>query len=107
MRRIWGYLSVITATLFFGISATFDKIMLQEMDPLAIAALTYTIAGIFLFSIRQSPLKEKVLNILNKKNNSENYINRRDYVILIITAVSSCSYCTNTLFKWPKSNNCS
>ena len=89
MKRIWGYLSIITATLFFGISATFDKIMLQEMDPLAIAALTYTIAGIFLFSIRQSPLKEKVLNILNKKNNSENYINRRDYIILIITAICS------------------
>lgn len=89
MKRIWGYLSIIAATLFFGISATFNKIMLQEMDPLAIAALTYTLAGIFLFSIRQSPLKEKVLYILNKKNNSENYINKKDYLILIITAICS------------------
>jgi len=87
MKRLWGYLSVITATVFFGIATPFDKILLQEMHPLAIAALTYTIAGIFLFTIRQSPFKERVLNILNKKNNSENFINKKDYVILIVTAL--------------------
>ncbi|MCK9150907.1 DMT family transporter [Methanobacterium alcaliphilum] len=89
MNRFWGYLSIIMATLFFGISATFNKIMLQEMHPLPIAALTYTLAGVFLFSIRQSPIKERILDILNKKNKSENFISKRDYGILIITAISS------------------
>jgi drug/metabolite transporter (DMT)-like permease len=89
MKRFWGYLSVIAATVFFGIATPFDKILLQEMHPLAIAALTYTIAGIFLFSIRQSPLKERVLSVLNKQNKSENYITRKDYIILIVTALSS------------------
>lgn len=89
MNRFWGYLSVIMATLFFGISATFDKIMLQEMHPILIAALTYTISGVFLFSIRQSPFKERVLDVLNKKNKTEDFISKRDYGILIITAISS------------------
>jgi drug/metabolite transporter (DMT)-like permease len=89
MMRFWGYLSVIMATLFFGISATFDKIMLQEMHPIVIAALTYTIAGVLLFSIRLSPLKERILNIINKKSDSETFISRKDYLILFITAVSS------------------
>jgi drug/metabolite transporter (DMT)-like permease len=89
MNRLWGYLSAIGATLFFGISATLNKIMLQEMHPIAIAALTYTIAGVFLFTLRQSPLKERVLNVLNHENESENFINRKDYIILIITALFS------------------
>ncbi len=89
MKRFWGYLSVILATVFFGISATFDKIMLQDMHPLLIASLTYTIAGVFLFSIRLSPLKESILDIINKKSEAETFISPKDYLILFMTAIAS------------------
>ncbi|MCE7698710.1 MAG: EamA family transporter [Methanobacterium paludis] len=55
MNRYWGYLSVITATIFFGIWNTFSKILLQYLDPIALSAIVYTIAGVFLFLVRLSP----------------------------------------------------
>lgn len=87
MKRLWGYLSIITATIFFGISATLDKIMLSEMHPVTIGAYTYIIAGLFLFSVRQSPLGERIISILNSETLSESDITRRDYAVLFITSL--------------------
>lgn len=67
MRRLWGYISIITATIFFGISATLDKIMLSRMHPVTIGAYTYIIAGLFLFLIRDTPLREHVLDAINSE----------------------------------------
>ncbi|MBC7100113.1 MAG: DMT family transporter [Methanobacteriales archaeon] len=89
MRRLWGYVSVILATIFFGLSAPLNKIMVTEMNPILIGALTYLIAGIFLFSIRQSPLKNLILNVLNREEDGEVSIKPSDYLILAVTAVSS------------------
>ena len=89
MRRLWGYISIITATIFFGISATLDKIMLSSMHPVTIGAYTYIIAGIFLFLIRETPLREHVLNAINRKGESEARIKRNDYLILLLTALLS------------------
>ncbi|MGB9838576.1 MAG: DMT family transporter [Methanothermobacter sp.] len=89
MRRIWGYLSIITATVFFGMSATLDKIMLSEMHPITIGAYTYIIAGIFLFTVRQSPLKENILDVLNRTGDTESRITGRDYLLLLLTALLS------------------
>ena len=87
MKRLWGYLSIITATIFFGISATLDKIMLSEMHPVTIGAYTYIIAGLFLFSVRQSPLGDRIISILNSETLSESDITRRDYAVLFITSL--------------------
>ncbi|WP_321210895.1 DMT family transporter [Methanothermobacter sp. DP] len=89
MRRLWGYLSIITATVFFGMSATLDKIMLSEMHPITIGAYTYLIAGIFLFMVRQSPLKENILDVLNRTGGIESRITGRDYLLLLLTALLS------------------
>ncbi|ADL58826.1 DMT family transporter [Methanothermobacter marburgensis] len=89
MRKVWGYLSIITATVFFGMSATLDKIMLSEMHPITIGAYTYLIAGIFLFMVRQSPLKENILDVLNRTGGIESRITGRDYLLLLLTALLS------------------
>ncbi|HIH61430.1 MAG TPA: DMT family transporter [Methanobacteriales archaeon] len=89
MKRLWGYVSVIFATIFFGLSAPLNKIMVSEMNPILIGALTYLIAGIFLFLVRQSPLKNFILNVLNREKDSEMSIKPSDYLILIVTAISS------------------
>ncbi|MDI9623796.1 MAG: DMT family transporter [Methanothermobacter sp.] len=89
MKRFWGYVSVIFATIFFGLSAPLNKIMVSEMNPILIGALTYLIAGIFLFLIRQSPLKNLILNMLNREKDGEVFIKPSDYLILVVTAVSS------------------
>ncbi|MEW6009849.1 MAG: DMT family transporter [Euryarchaeota archaeon] len=89
MNRIWGYISGILAMFFFGISSPINKIMLYEMDPLVIAAFTYLIAGIFLFSIRLSPLKERILDFINHDSNSEIFISKKDYIIILLTAIFS------------------
>jgi len=89
VKRLWGYVSVILATLFFGLSAPLNKIMLSEMNPIQIGALTYLIAGIFLLLVRQSPLKNSILNMLDRENNAETFIKPSDYLILAVTAILS------------------
>lgn len=89
MKRLWGYVSVILATVFFGLSAPLNKIIVGEMSPILIGALTYLIAGIFLFLIRQSPLKNFILDVLNHGKDGEVFIKPSDYLILVVTAVSS------------------
>jgi drug/metabolite transporter (DMT)-like permease len=83
----WGYLSIVAAMIFFGISSTFNKILLSDIHPISLAALTYIIAGLFLIGIRFSPLKDKILNILNQKTKPDDSIKAKDYGILFLTAI--------------------
>jgi drug/metabolite transporter (DMT)-like permease len=87
-NRKWGYASVIAATVLFGIWNTFSKILLQDLDPLALSALVYCIAGIFLYTVRFSGFNNKLMGMLDSKSEAETYISRRDYVILIITSLA-------------------
>lgn len=84
----WGYLSVLIATVFFGIWSTFSKILLQDLSPLALSALVYCIAGIFLFTIRFSWLNNRLMGILDSESDAETFMLRKDYVILLITALA-------------------
>ena len=43
----WGYLSVIMVTILFGIWNTFNKILLQDLHPLALSASVYVIGSVF------------------------------------------------------------
>ncbi|KAF5079820.1 DMT family transporter [Methanobacterium aggregans] len=88
MSKKWGYLSVIVATLLFGIWNTFNKILLEDLDPIALSAIVYCIAGAFLFIIRFSPLNNRIMSFLDADCNAETHISRRDYLILLVTAVS-------------------
>lgn len=87
MRHFWGYLSVIMVTVIFGLWNTFSKILLSYLDPLALSALVYTIAGASLFMVWVSPSKDRILSVLNKNSLVESSISRKEYGILVITAI--------------------
>ncbi|MGC9517552.1 MAG: DMT family transporter [Methanomicrobiales archaeon] len=87
MKRFWGYLSALMVSLLFGVWFSLDKTLLNYLHPLALAALTYFIAAIFLFFIRFSPLNKIILNFINWEADVEKYIKRKDYFILFLTAI--------------------
>ncbi|WP_414468317.1 DMT family transporter [Methanobacterium sp. ACI-7] len=87
MNRAWGYLSALTVALLFGVWFSLDKTLLGYLHPFALAALTYLIASVFLFIINFSPLKEKILNFINRKSEVEDFITKKEYFILALTAV--------------------
>lgn len=60
--------------------------MLGYLHSFTLALLTYLIASAFLFIINFSPLRE-ILDLINQKSEVENYITRREYLILFLTAV--------------------
>ncbi len=86
--RKWGYVSVLAATVLYGIWNTFSKILLQDLDPLALSALVYCIAGIFLFSVRYSGINNRLMGMLDSKFEAETFMTRKDYLILLITATA-------------------
>lgn len=87
MNRSWGYLSALTVALLFGIWFSLDKTLLGYLHPFALAALTYLIASVFLFFINFSPLKNRILDIINQDDQLENFMSRKDYGLIFITAV--------------------
>jgi drug/metabolite transporter (DMT)-like permease len=48
MSHHWGYVAVLLSAFLFGIGTTVNKILLQSMSPLLIAAVTYVVGGLFL-----------------------------------------------------------
>lgn len=87
MNRVWGYISALTVALLFGIWFSLDKTLLGYLHPFTLAALTYLIASAFLFIINFSPIRERLLDFINQKSEVENYITRKEYLILFLTAV--------------------
>ena len=87
MNCSWGYLSALAVALLFGVWFSLDKTLLGYLHPFALAALTYLIASVFLFSINFSPLRDKILDTINQKSRVENFIFKKEYMILILTAL--------------------
>lgn len=87
MNRSWGYLSALTVALLFGLWFSLDKTLLGYLHPFALVALTYLIASIFLFFINFSTLRGKILHIINQKSQVEDFISRKEYMILFLTAI--------------------
>ncbi len=87
MNRIWGYLSAIVVAMLFGVWYTLDKILLDYLHPLALAAMVYTSASVFLFVLRLSPLHPHILGIIHRESKVEINISRRNYLTLFLTAL--------------------
>lgn len=87
MNRAWGYLSALTVALLFGVWFSLDKTLLGYLHPFTLAALTYLIASSFLFIIHFSPIRERLLNFINRKSRVENYITQKEYFIMFLTAI--------------------
>ena len=88
MTHHWGYVGAITSAIFFGMAATLNKIILEDIHPLIVAGLIYFIAGILLFCVRLSPLQNLVLSIMETPTKTETVIVRRDFKILAIVILS-------------------
>ena len=69
MSHHWGYVAILFAALLFGISTTFNKILLEEVSPLIIASVTYIVAGTFLGAINFLPHKAKLTSLLKLPGN--------------------------------------
>ncbi|MEN4007003.1 MAG: DMT family transporter [Methanobacterium sp.] len=87
MNHVWGYISALTVALLFGLWFSLDKTLLGYLHPFALAALTYLIASAFLFIINFSPLREIILDFIDRKSEVEDYITRKEYLILLLTAI--------------------
>lgn len=85
--KIWGYLSALTVAILFGVWFSLDKTLLNYLHPFVLASMTYLIAAIFLFTVNYSPLRDRILNFINRKSEVENYITRKEYFILFLTAI--------------------
>jgi len=88
MTRHWGYVGAITSAIFFGMAATLNKIILEDIHPLIVAGLIYFIAGIVLLCVRLSPLQNLVLSIMETPTKTETVIERRDFEVLAIVILS-------------------
>jgi len=85
--KIWGYSSALTVALLFGVWFSLDKILLGYLHPFALAAVIYLTGSAFLFFINFSPLKNRILNFINSNDNVEDFITRKEYFILFLTAL--------------------
>jgi len=83
----WGYLSVIAVTVLYGIWNPLNKILLQDLDPVALSAMIYCIAGIFLFIMRFSGINNRLMRIMDSKLEAETFFSIKDYLLIFIIAV--------------------
>jgi len=82
----WGYVSAITSALLFGISSTFNKIALQNVNPTLVAGMIYFIGGVLLLGIHFTPLSKKILSML-KTSGTEEKILKKDLRVLTFVIV--------------------
>lgn len=88
MSRHWGYIGALSSAILFGINATLNKIVLDDVHPLIVAGSIYLIAGIILFVVRFSPLNRKILSLLETSTRTEAIIHKKDYQVLIFVIIS-------------------
>jgi drug/metabolite transporter (DMT)-like permease len=84
MTHHWGYLGALTSALLFGVSSTLNKIALENVSPLIVAGMIYFIGGVVLFVLRNSPLNERILKLLETSTQTEEKITRSDYKTLAL-----------------------
>jgi drug/metabolite transporter (DMT)-like permease len=84
----WGYLCLVAVTVLFGIWNPMNKILLQDLDPLALSAQIYVIAGIFLFLVRYSGVNNHLMSMMDSKQEAETIFKTKDYMVIFVTAVS-------------------
>jgi len=88
MTHHWGYVGAVSAAVLFGLSSTFNKIVLAEVHPLIVAGLIYFVAGVFLFLVRFSPLHGRILALLETPTKTEPALRSEDYKVLGLISIS-------------------
>jgi len=88
MTHHWGYVGAISSALLFGIGATLNKIVLADVHPTIVAGLIYLFAGLALSIVRFSPLRNRVMAVLETPTKTETKISRKDFGILALVVLS-------------------
>jgi len=87
MSHHWGYVAAVVSAILFGVSATLNKIALENVNPTVIAGMIYLVAGVFLFAIHATPLCPKILTKLDTSETEEK-ITKKDYKTLAFVILS-------------------
>jgi drug/metabolite transporter (DMT)-like permease len=74
----WGYVAAVISAILFGVSSTFNKIVLQDVNPTVVAGLIYFVAGVLLFAFHLTPLSDKLMAKLDSSA-TEHTITHKDY----------------------------
>jgi drug/metabolite transporter (DMT)-like permease len=82
----WGYVAAVVSAILFGVSATLNKIALENVNPTVIAGLIYFVAGVFLFAIQATPLRQRILTKLGTAETEEK-ITKKDYKTLALVII--------------------
>jgi drug/metabolite transporter (DMT)-like permease len=88
MTHHWGYVGAISSALLFGIGATLNKMVLADVHPTVVAGLIYLFAGLALSLVRFSPLRNRVMAVLETPTKTETKISRKDFGILALVVLS-------------------
>lgn len=83
MSHHWGYVVAVVSAILFGVSATLNKIALENVNPTVIAGMIYFVAGILLFAVHATPLCSKILTKLDTAE-TEAKITKKDYKTLAL-----------------------
>lgn len=78
----WGYVGALSSAILFGVSSTLNKIALENVNPLIVAGMIYSVGGVLLLAIHYSPLHKKLLMLFETPTETETVISARDYRIL-------------------------
>jgi drug/metabolite transporter (DMT)-like permease len=78
----WGYVAAVISAILFGVSSTFNKITLENVNPTVVAGTIYFVAGVFLFIFHLTPLCNKLLAKMDTLE-TETAITHKDYRTLV------------------------
>jgi len=87
MSHHWGYVAVLLSAFLFGIGTTINKMLLETMSPLFIAAVTYFLAGILLASSNLLTRNRKSISWLRLPPRAKSEFVRRDIVLIIFVTM--------------------
>lgn len=87
MSHHWGYVNALIAAALFGISATLNKIVLNNIHPLVVSGLIYFSAGVLLSLFSFFPFYKEISKRF-KIYIKEKKLEKRDWFYLIFVALS-------------------
>ena len=86
MSHHWGYVAAVISAILFGVSSTFNKIALEDVNPTVVAGSIYFVGGILLFAFHLTPLCNKLLARLDSSETERN-ITHKDYRTLAFVII--------------------
>ena len=86
MSHHWGYVAAVISAILFGVSSTFNKLALENVNPTVVAGLIYFVAGVFLFAFHLTPFCNKLLAKLDSSE-TEKTMAHKDFKILAFVII--------------------